>query len=265
MEEKEIVEKIFKENGIDWEVKNFGRFIDPKCKTASSIYDKLLRLYATGEKRENYTILNSNIDDLLRMTIVTEYKDAVNIINKLKSSFSDLTGYLQIEKAGYRGIHLNLKIDGVPCEIQLAPKLVVMAIDYLHTLYEKWRSFSVEVDINKNLGKREMVQERLISQEKVQEEKKDFALRNKVYGEIYKIAEFDKHKLNISLVLENLNKTKQESSSLKDAKLIEILNQDLLKEGKLDKEKIKSITMLLSKYLQPVQEKFVGLVKTSLN
>ena len=38
---RSIVEKVFKQNGIEWKVKDFENYIDPKCKTANSIYDKL--------------------------------------------------------------------------------------------------------------------------------------------------------------------------------------------------------------------------------
>ena len=279
---RSIVEKVFKQNGIEWKVKDFGNYIDPKCKTANSIYDKLFRIFDTDTKRESFSIIDSKIDDLLRMTIIVDYDKVVSTIQKLKQRFPDLSGYLQIEEAGYRGVHLNLKIDGLPCEIQLAPKIVVMAVDFLHTLYAKWRSFDFEKEL-KELNSREQKlleaemseqektkQLKILKQEKTnldlkrKEEQKDFELRKKTYGQIFDIAGFSKFHFEIKSQLDMINSKNEKSTKLADLKLIDILNKNLLTKGELDKSKVKEVANLLSQNISPYQEKFVACIKECL-
>lgn len=283
MYSKKIVQDIFNKNNIKWEVKDFGNYINPKCKTANSIYDKLFRLYNNKPNKKTFSIADSKIDDLLRMTIIVDYNKVTTTIKTLKENFPDLTGYLQIEKAGYRGVHLNLKVDGLPCEIQLAPKIVVMAVDYLHNLYEKWRSFDYNKEIllieereNTILNSVSNEQEKLnqlnlldndkhILEEKRQQELKDFKIRNKTYNEIFDIAGFSNYQLKINNQLEKINKEKSLPSLLTDEKLSNILNTNLLTNGKLDKEKVKEVTELIELNVASYQEKFVKLVKECLN
>lgn len=245
MNEKKLVQNILLENNINWDVKDFKEYVNPKCKSAKSLFDKLCRLY--DNNKVYYSISSSKIDDLLRMTIIVEYKDAVLTIKKLKKQFLDLSGYLQIEDAGYRGVHLNLKIDGIPCEIQLAPKIVVMTIDYLHTLYEKWRNHK---PVN--------------NQEKLEEEK-DFLIRNKIYGQIYNIAKFSIYKDDIQDELNIINKNKQESTQLVDKDLKALFDTNLLTDGILDKNKLEKISIQISNKLKSTQEKFINLVKSCVS
>lgn len=283
MNSKKIVEDIFRKNNINWKVKDFGTYVDPKCKTANSICDKLFRLYNNKPNQKTFSITDSNIDDLLRMTIIVDYDKATATIEILKNKFSDLTGYLQIEKAGYRGVHLNLKVDGLPCEIQLAPKVVVMAVDYLHSLYEKWRSFDYNKEItllnerkkatiNSVLSEQEknkelelLAKEKHMLELKEQEEVKDFKLRNKVYGEIFDVAGFDKYKNEIQCELDNINAKKANSTLLTNKALLDILNYNLLADNQLDKNKVKEVAELISQNIAPYQEKLINNVKECLN
>lgn len=280
---KSIVENVLKNNGIKWEIKNFGKYIDPKCKTANSIYYKLFRLFSDEKNRTTYSVIDSKIDDLLRMTIIVDYSKVTSTIQVLKQNFPDLTGYMQIEKAGYRGIHLNLKIDGIPCEIQLTPKIVAMAVDYLHTLYEKWRNFDFEKELlNLEEKETEILKSKIDEQKKLhhlneifkrknalelkkQEEANDFILRNKVYGEIYNIAEFLKYKDEIKEQIEKINNNKNQASQLTDMKLLNILNKNLLTNGQLDKNKVQRVAELISQNIKTYQDKLVFSVKESLN
>ena len=283
MDSKKIVEDIFRKNNIKWEVKDFGTYIDPKCKTANSIYDKLFRLYNNKSSRVFFSIAESKIDDLMRMTIIVDYDKVVATIKKLKKRFKDLTGYLQIEEAGYRGVHLNLKIDGLPCEIQLAPKVVVMTVDYLHSLYEKWRSFDYckeitylkekeNVVLNGNLSKPEkaielasLAKEKHIVELRRQEEANDFKLRKKTYGEIFEVSGFESNKNEIKNELDKINLEEGCSSPLTNKKILSILNENLLINGELDKNKVKEVSGLLSQNIAPYQEKFIKNVKECLN
>lgn len=249
MNNKEILQEIFNKNGIVWDIKEFNDYIDPKCKTAKSIYDKLIRLYSKEKPKENYSINDSGIDDLLRMTIISEYSEVPSIIDKLQKKFPDLSGYITIEAAGYRGVHLNLKIDGLPCEIQIAPQLVVMGVDYLHTLYEKWRNFDNTKIKDKNI---------------LEEERKDFDLRKKTYDELFEITKFEQYQAEISQVIEIINTSKKESLPLTNQHIIELLNRDLLTNQEIDKEKVILVAEELSKSITSTQEKFVTTVKQTI-
>lgn len=250
MNNKQILQEIFNKNGIVWEIKEFNDYIDPKCKSAKSIYDKLIRIYAKENKKEHYSMIDSGIDDLLRMTIISEYSEVPLIIDNLQKEFPDLSGYITIEKAGYRGVHLNLKMDGLPCEIQIAPQLVVMGVDYLHTLYEKWRNFDNTKIKDKKI---------------LEEERKDFHLRKKTYDELFEITKFEQYKDEIYQTIEKINKLKKESLPLTNQHIIELLNIDLLTNKEIDKEKVYLVAEKLSKSIISTQEKFVNLVKQSLN
>lgn len=246
MNNKEILQEIFNKNGIVWNIKEFNEYIDPKCKSAKSIYDKLIRLYSKENTKENYSINDSGIDDLLRMTIISEYSEVPSIIDILKKEFPDLSGYITIEAAGYRGVHLNLKIDGLPCEIQIAPQLVVMGVDYLHTLYEKWRNFdNTKIKDTKIL----------------EEERKDFDLRKKTYDEIFEITKFEHYKEEISQVIEKIKKSRKDSLPLTNQYIINLLNMNLLTNQEIDKEKVTLVAEELSKSITSTQEKFVTSVK----
>lgn len=278
---KTTVEKIFKKNGIKWDVKNFGTYVDPKCKTSNSIYNKLLRLY-NNQNKNSYSVMDSNIDDLLRMTIIVDYANVANTISVLKQQFPDLTGYLKIEAAGYRGVHLNLKIDGLPCEIQLAPKIVVMAVDFLHTLYEKWRSFNYETELaylqkeeleilNGHISEPDKTNQLNIIKFKMaelevkkQHEAADFKLRNKTYAEVFAIAEFSKYQNVIQNQLNIINYKLVNSTALTNQKLLNILNKNLLTNGQLDKNKVKEVAELISQNIAPFQKKLVNSVKDCL-
>ena len=249
MNNKQILQEIFNKNGIVWNIKEFNDYIDPKCKSAKSIYDKLIRIYSKDKNKDHYSINDSGIDDLLRMTIISEYSEVSSIINKLQKEFPDLSGYITIEKAGYRGVHLNLKIDGLPCEIQIAPQLVVMGVDYLHTLYEKWRNFDNTKITDKKI---------------LEEERKDFHLRKKTYDELFKITKFEQYQKEISQTIERRNKSKKESLPLTNKHIIELLNINLLTNQEIDKEKVNLVAKKLSKSIISTQEKFVNLVKQSL-
>lgn len=281
MSSKEIVENIFTKNGINWEIKDFNSYIDPKCKTSKSIYSKLIRLYSNNNYQKEFTVSNSGINDLLRMTVIVEYSEVIPTIQKLKQKFPDLTGYLKLKDSGYCGIHLNLKIDGLPCEIQLAPKIVVMATNYLHTFHEKWRDFdsSRELELikqkeqellkNNNIQEKKdlfktIEKEKSILQDKIQDEKKDFELRSKTYNEIYNVAKFPFYQEDITKTINELNKNKEESIPLTNKKLKNILNINLLTKENLDKYKIMQVAEQLPQNIETTQDKFVNLVKDCL-
>lgn len=282
MDSKKIVENIFIKYGIEWEVKEFDKYINPKCKTAASIYSKLVRLYSGHNNRTEFTILNSGIKDLLRMTIIVEYSEVVSIIQKLKKSFPDLTGYVNNKKSGYRGVHLNMKIDGIPCEIQLTPKIVAMGVDYLHTLHKKWRDFDSSKElrileqrkqkiINSNISIQEkynllkiIEDENDILEGKIQDEKKDLELRNKTYGEVFEAARLSVYQDEIENKMNELKEYKEESLPLSNPNLINIFNRNLLTDGEIDKDKVDEVTKQLLKYLEIEQDKFVESIKKCL-
>ena len=122
-------------NGMKWQDRKLKKFINPGRKAASSIYDKIIRLYFESDDKENFSISKSKIDDLLRMTIIVDYVDMGEVIALLKQNFRDLTGYIKMQKAGYRGIHLHLTMFGLPCEIQLTPEVVRKTMNCLHIYY----------------------------------------------------------------------------------------------------------------------------------
>lgn len=282
MDSKKIVENILKNNGVEWKVKDFDRYVDPKCKTATSIYSKLVRLYSNSDNKKEFTISNSGLKDLLRMTVIVEYSEIVDTIKKLKSIFPDLTGYLAFKDSGYCGIHLNLKIDGLPCEIQLAPKIVVMGVDYLHTLHEKWRDFDFYEELNElEKRKKEIInsdssacekkellklidQEEFVLQSKIKEEKEDLELRKKTYGEIFNTAGLPIYQNDIMKAINELFEEKEDSLPLVNIEIINLFNENLLTDGKVDKYKVNQVTDKLLKNIELVQDKFVNLVKECL-
>lgn len=282
MDSKRIVENILKNNGIEWKVKDFDRYVDPRCKTATSIYSKLVRLHSICDNKKEFTISNSGLKDLLRMTVIVEYSEIVDTIKKLKRAFPDLTGYLTFKDSGYCGIHLNLKIEGFPCEIQLAPKIVVMGVDYLHTLHEKWRDFDFygelsELEKRKNeiinsdssvYEKNEFLklidQEEFVLKSKIKEEEKDLELRKKTYGEIFDTAGLPTYQNDIMKAINELFEEKKESLPLVNVEMIALFNENLLTDGKVDKYKVSQVTDKLLKNTELVQDKFVNLVKECL-
>jgi len=282
MDSKETVENIFKNNGIAWKVKEYNTYIDPKCKTAKSIYSKLTRLYNNSKNEKEYTVKSSGIKDLIRMTIITEYSEVIPIIQKLRQSFPDLSGYINYKESGYRGVHLNLKIDGLPCEIQLSPKIIVMGVEYLHTLHEKWRDFNSLRELeeltkrkqeilkdkniqNKNKALKILSQKVLTLNNKIKEEAKDLELRNKTYNDIFNAASFPIYEKDIARTIYTLNRMKEDSSPLNNKILIDIFNKNLLSEGELDKNKVMKVSEELNKNLKLTQDKFVKLITNCLN
>ena len=278
---KEILEEIFRKNGIKQEIKEFDSYIDPKCKSAKSIYSKLIRLYSIKTNKTNFSVSNSGIQDLLRMTVIVEYSEVIPTIKKLKETFSDLTGYIKKKNSGYHGIHLNLKVDGIPCEIQLTPKIVVMAVDYLHTLHEKWRDFDSIKEMNllkqrkleilknnntkeKNKLLKSLEKEKTILLNKIKEEQTDFELRKKTYYDVFDVAKFSLYQNNIGITINKLNETNQESPLMSNIELINIFNINLLTNGQLDKNKVKQVAEQLETHIKHVQYKFVNLVKNCL-
>lgn len=282
MDSKKIVENILKNNGIEWNVKDYDRYVNPKCKTAASIYSKLVRLYSICDNKKEFTISNSGLRDLLRMTVIVEYSEIVGTIKKLKCAFPDLTGYITFKDSGYCGIHLNLKVDGLPCEIQLAPKIVVMGVDYLHTLHEKWRDFNLCEELSElEKRKKEIInsdssvyekneflklinQEEFILKAKIKEEEKDLELRKKTYGEIFEIAGLPVYQNDIMEAINELLEEKEDSLPLSNVDMINLFNENLLTDGKVDKYKVTQVTDKLLKNTEIVQDKFVNLVKECL-
>jgi len=176
---------------------------------------------------------------------------------------------------------LNLKVDGIPCEIQLAPKIVVMAVDYLHTLHEKWRDFDsvkemnilkkreYEILKNKNIQKKDKLlksleQEKRILRNKIKEEEKDFELRKKTYYDVFNVTNFSFYQDDIATAINKLNETSVESSIMSNIELINIFSINLLTNGNLDKNKVKQVAERLSNSIGDVQDKFINLVKKCL-
>lgn len=281
MKDVEVVRNILSKHGIKWDVKEFNAFLNPGCKSAKSIEQKVLRIY-NSNPAVNFLSLLDCVDDFLRITIIIDYKEVTNTITELKNKFDDLSGYLQIEEAGYRGIHLNTNFEGVPCEIQLSPKVVVSAVDFLHTLYEKWRNF--DADFEKKLlkqkeqeistapydnAKKECLLKAIDEQRKsldikIIEQQTDKQLRQKIYAEIYKIAEFEKYQADVSLALKLLNKQRGENSTVANADLKTLLNQNLIINKSLDLPSTQKVIASVEKMLPPLQERFASLVLKSL-
>lgn len=278
MTNKEILETIFKKYNIVWNIKEFNEYINPKPKSVSSILSKMQRLFAKAGDVSLFTFGNSGINDLLRITIITEYKDVVFIIKKLKQVFKDMVGHFKIKNSGYCGIHLHFSLEGVPCEIQLAPELLVMAVDYLHLFYEKWRNFNEE-EIFKTL---EEQQKQILANKdkeeqndfylqwkeqkedfksKLKEKAKDLELRQKIYQEVYTILQYNVYEEEIALALEQLNKKTVEKSSLKDKNLLLIFNTNLVQDGSLDLEKVREQAEKLLPLLEPLQQRLIAIVK----
>ncbi len=282
MKKSLIVQNLLKKNGIEWQVVKPEKFINPKCKTPESIYDKILRLYEKFPNRNSFSIIDSNIDDLLRMTIITEYNKMPKIIQKLKKQFLDLTGYIRNEKAGYYGIHLHLSMDGLPCEIQLVPEMVRMTMDCLHNFYVKWRSFDANTILNSIIIKKCEIKHRKLTPIdkkieilklkkeknmlllKVKEQKIELIKCNRIYKKVYKLSGFFKFRNKINNVLSSMGKDCWNFSEIKNVKLYKILNRNLITNGKINKQKVKATANLLEEFVQPIQEKLVFSIKQCL-
>ena len=281
MTDKERMEAIFKKYGIDWNVKEFNEFINPKPKSVSSILSKMQRLYNKKKNKNEFSFANSGINDLLRITIITEYDNAVSLIKKIKEVFKDTTGSFKIKNSGYYGIHLHFYLEGVPCEIQLAPKLLVMAIDYLHTYYEKWRDFNYEEEFalleekkkeipkEPNEEKRNILIENWLEEKetwnkKISQKESDLKLRQKIYREVYEITEFDRFNKDIKKEFDRINEIQVESAPMTEENLIKSFNKNLLTHGLLDKDKVKNVAEELIPLLCPLQEKLIEIVKENI-
>lgn len=275
------MEDIFKKYNINWPVKEFKEYINPKPKSVTSIIEKMQRLYTKKENKQDFTFFNSGINDLLRITIVTEYKDVISIIKKVKELFPDTTGHIKIKNSGYYGVHLHFYLDGIPCEVQLAPELLVMAIDYLHTYYAKWRNFRLEdeekfleikiKEIMKNPNEEERNRllercdvEKLALNHLLQEKEDDLKLRQKIYGEVYEITHFKDYKEEIAKVLEYINQTTLERTIIQDERLLEMFHTSLLNHTGLSNAKVRKIAEEILPLLCPMQEKLIHLVKENI-
>lgn len=281
MTNKQIMESIFNKYGIEWQVKEFDEYINPKPKTVSSILSKMQRLYLKQNNKENFTFFNSGINDLLRITIITEYKDVVPLIKKIKELFKDTTGHFKIKNSGYYGVHLHFYLEGVPCEIQLAPQLLVMAIDYLHPYYAKWRDFNEEdekkfleikrKEILKNPNEKEknilltrLEKEKQVLNTLLQEKHKDLVLRKKIYHEVYELTHFALYKKDIEEAFKEINEETMKRNSLTDETLLTLFNRNFIKNGRLDKEKIQYTAEELLPQLYPLQAKLINMVKENV-
>lgn len=277
------MEDIFKKYGIVWQVKEFEEYINPKPKSVPSITSKMQRLYnKTKNKNKNeFTFAGSGINDLLRITIITEYENVVFLIEKIKEVFKDATGSFKIKNSGYYGIHLHFYLEGVPCEIQLAPKLLVMAIDYLHTYYEKWRDFNYEEEFalleekkkeipkEPNKEKRNILIENWLEEKetwnkKISQKESDLKLRQKIYREVYEITEFDRFNKDIKKEFDRINEIQVASAPMTEENLIKSFNKNLLTHGLLDKDKVKNVAEELIPLLCPLQEKLIEIVKENI-
>ncbi len=278
MTNQQIMENIFKKYGIVWHVKEFKEYVNPKPKSVNSIISKMQRLYNKAKNKKEFHFANSGINDLLRITIITEYENVVPLIKKIKEVFKDTTGSFKVKNSGYYGIHLHFYLDGVPCEIQLAPELLVMAIDCLHTYYERWRDFNYDDEFlsleekkkeilkEVNEEKRNLLIENWLDEKeawnkKIAQKERDLKLRQKIYREVYEIIKFDDFSKNIKKVFDKINGVQIESTPMNDEKLINCFHKSLLTNGLLDKDKVKNVAEELIPLLCPMQEKLIEIVK----
>ena len=281
MTNKQIMEDIFRKYGIDWQVKEFKEYVNPKPKSVSSITSKMQRLYNKCKNKKEFTFAYSGINDLLRITIITEYENVVPLIKKIKEVFEDTTGSFKVKNSGYYGIHLHFYLEGVPCEIQLAPELLVMAIDYLHAYYEKWRDFNYDdeflaleekkKEILKELNeeKRNLLIENWMNEKeawnkKIIQKEQDLKLRQRIYREVYQIIKFDDFSKEIKKEFDRINRVQMESTPMNDEKLINCFNKSLLTNELLDKDKVKNVAEELIPLLCPLQEKLIEIVKENI-
>ena len=199
----------------------------------------------------------------------------------IKEVFKDATGSFKIKNSGYYGIHLHFYLEGVPCEIQLAPKLLVMAIDYLHTYYEKWRDFNYEEEFalleekkkeipkEPNKEKRNILIENWLEEKetwnkKISQKESDLKLRQKIYREVYEITEFDRFNKDIKKEFDRINEIQVASAPMTEENLIKSFNKNLLTHGLLDKDKVKNVAEELIPLLCPLQEKLIEIVKENI-
>ena len=278
MTNKEQLETIFKKYDIPWNIREFKEYINPKPKSVTSILGKMQRLYVKSGCPSVFTFESSGINDLLRITIIADYKDVVSLLKRIKETFKDATGHFKIKNSGYCGIHVHFSLEGVPCEIQLAPEMLVMAVDYLHLFYEKWRDFQEE-EISTSLEEQQKLvlncaskdeqevlyrhwkeQEELFK-EKLKEKEQDVEFRRSVYQEVYAFLQYDQYEEEIAFALEEMNKVKGKSSVLQDRDLLPLFCTNLVTNGNLDLEKVREISEKLLPLLEPRQKKLIALVK----
>ena len=134
-----LLEEFYDEFGYAPKRSN-GPLVNPGAKSINSLLDKVIRnIDNDGKTNFDFT----NVPDMARCTLIcNSYEDAPKLISQLKSVFPDLSGYISRCQNGYRGIHLNVSINGVTAEIQICTPKAYEYGQAAENIYAKWRKFS---------------------------------------------------------------------------------------------------------------------------
>lgn len=133
------LEEFYDDYGYEAKKKPCG-VVSPGAKSKESLLDKVKR---NIELDGNHNFTLSWVGDLARCSVLCEsYKDIPKVILQLKKTFPDLSGYISRCPNGYRGIHLNININGINTEIQLCTPKAFEYAQAAENIYTKWRSLN---------------------------------------------------------------------------------------------------------------------------
>ncbi len=137
------LDNIFRYYGIEKPSKVFDSF-QGNAKSKTSIISKLKRKIEMSRKTK-FTV--ADIKDLSRCAVLLDsFSDAPQFIKELKNIFPDLKGDISRNINGYKGVHLNISVNGVTAEIQISTKEAWPYKVASEEYYAKWRDFDADAE-----------------------------------------------------------------------------------------------------------------------
>lgn len=270
------LEEFYDDYGYEPKKKPCG-VVSPGAKSKESLLDKIKR---NIELDGNHNFTLSYVGDLARCSILCEfYKDIPKIILQLKKTFLDISGYISRCPNGYRGIHLNTKINGINTEIQLCTPKAYEYAQAAENIYTKWRSLNpkqMQEEINeleqqlKNLDLPQEKQEELeqsikVRKKEIIEKQKQKAYEYKrtdeLFKELHSDGEFEKECGKIESYLLSFRVNENGETTKSNPILLEHFQTE---DGKVDKESAISQIDRVYPIAEQAQEILISKVKEML-
>lgn len=133
------IEEFYSQVDVEREALPTEDIVDPGAKSIKSLTDKVVRNIEMFNN-PNYTL--SKIGDMSICSILFDsYSEMPRFLMQLKEYIPEVTGYISRFNNGYRGVHLNFKIDGVNVEVQLSSRDAWAVNKATEPIYVKWRNF----------------------------------------------------------------------------------------------------------------------------
>lgn len=276
-----LLEEFYNKHGYTPLKKDTG-VVDPKAKSEESLLDKVKRNIEMGRKNKDFVL--GDIPDMARCTIICDsYESMPERIQQLKSVFPNMTGYISRCPNGYRGVHLNIMVEGIKAEIQLCTSKSFEYGQAAEHIYKKWRSFSPENFSKQELREKiaagefqpsEKVSEMLSSGDEKNidakllielsaEQKEEYAETERLFEELHSDGSFRGSEREIESLLLSYKASAAKTESRVNPKFLKKFAVDGM--GRVDTQKAKKYIMRVHKDTTQIQSKFIDLVKKSEN